>query len=383
MSIPINNIWFLLSYAWNVNDKFWINETSALKSEKNITKKPLNSLTNRLIKYANTLLRSGLNRGYKEIIQEISGVKGRINISETIKKNGFANLKLTCNFDELNSSVLHNQIIKTTLNNLAKTSELDKNLKEEVHVLNRKLSEIEPVILSQNIFSKIRIHSNIKKYRVPIKICELLYKSLKPNKETGRYNFDKINEDWLSVIFEKFIKNFYIEHLKNVKVHSPKMKWFNVKPWLENTNDGKLLPELRTDIVIDNKESNYKLIIDAKFYPNVLAKPQVFGAEKSNKDLKDQNNEGNLKFKRDHIFQLFAYLKNFDLEENQNKNEKNKVEVSGMLLYPLNGTPASYAFKLHDYKFRIQTIDLNQDDGEIYKQMIEQVKTFDRAIKSS
>jgi len=131
VSIPIKikNLFYLLTYAWELNEEDWIsNNRSALNVDK--VDGALNLLATILKISINRLIRRGLDRSYKDISEEIPGVRGRIDIGQTIKRNGFANLKLTCNFEELRHSVLHNQIIKTTLTNLIKTKELDKNLKE-------------------------------------------------------------------------------------------------------------------------------------------------------------------------------------------------------------------------------------------------------------
>ena len=156
MKIPIRNLFYLLSYVWDVD---WEMEWSALDADK--SGDALNLLTKILTISTDRIIRRGLDRGYKDVSEEMFGVRGRIDIANTIKRNGFTNAKLTCNFEELNYSVLHNQIIKTTLENLALVNGLDKDLREEVLNLTHRLKAIQPVELNQNSFSKVRFHSNI------------------------------------------------------------------------------------------------------------------------------------------------------------------------------------------------------------------------------
>ena len=204
MKIPIRNLFYLLSYVWDVD---WEMEWSSIDAEK--SGDALNLLTRILATSTDRIIRRGLDRGYKEVSEELYGVRGRIDIANTIKRNGFVSGKLTCGYEELDHSVLHNHIIKTTLTNLASASGLDKELREEVLDLTHRLRDVEPIELNQNIFSKVRFHSNIRSYRLPISVCKLIYDQLLPNQTTGKFEFVNITDEKLFRIFEKFIFNFY------------------------------------------------------------------------------------------------------------------------------------------------------------------------------
>ena len=121
MKIPIRNLFYLLSYVWDVD---WEMEWSAIDANK--SGDALNLLARILTISTDRIVRRGLDRGYKELNDELFGVRGRIDIANTIKKNGFSSGKLACNFEELNYSVLHNQIIKSTLERLTHANGLDK-----------------------------------------------------------------------------------------------------------------------------------------------------------------------------------------------------------------------------------------------------------------
>jgi 5-methylcytosine-specific restriction enzyme subunit McrC len=178
-------------------------EWSAINAEK--SGDALNLLAKILTISTDRIIRRGLDRGYKDVSEEMFGVRGRIDIANTIKRNGFANAKLTCNFEELDYSVLHNQIIKTTLVNLSHVNGLNKDLREEILDLTHRLKAIESIELNQNIFSKVRFHSNIRGYRLPISVCKMIYDQLLPSETVGRYEFVNMTDEKLFRIFEKFI----------------------------------------------------------------------------------------------------------------------------------------------------------------------------------
>ena len=91
------------------------------------------------------------------------------------------------------------------------------------------------------------------------------------------------------------------------------------------------LPKMQTDISI--KLGDRKLIIDAKYYTETLQK--YYDTEKIHSQ---------------HLYQLFAYLKN---QENP--------QAEGILIYPTIEKSLSLVFTHEGHKIRIETLNLNQD----------------------
>jgi 5-methylcytosine-specific restriction enzyme subunit McrC len=343
VKIPVKNLFYLLSYVWDVN---WELEWSSIDADQSTD--ALNLLTKILTISADRLIRRGLDRGYKDVSEEIFGVRGRIDIAKTIKRNGFANSKLTCNFEELSHSVIHNQIIKTTLQNLSKAEGLDRHLREEVLDLTHRLQAIEPIRLSQNVFSKVRFHANISNYRLPVAVSKLIYDQLLPSQESGKYQFVNISEEKLYAIFEKFVFKYYEKHLNQTSytgIKRDSLNWQNT--YFEEGLDD-FLPIMKTDVSLFNDLS--KLVIECKFYESALQVRKIDG-----KDLKET-------FISNHLFQLFAYLKNIEI--------KNNKAISGLILYPENGKKISSTYSMHGHKVSIKTINLDSSPQEINDQML-------------
>lgn len=349
MNIPIRNLFYLLSYVWNVD---WEMEWSSLDAEK--SEDALNLLARILVTSTDRIVRRGLDRGYKEFKEDLYGVRGRIDISNTIKKNGFANRKLTCEHEEFNHSILHNQIIKSSLINLSKVNGLDKELRQEVQDLIHRLRDVELTELNQNIFSKVRFHANIKNYRLPISVCKLLYDQLLPNQTSGKFEFVNITDEKLFRIFEKFIYNFYKKNINKSIYTGVKKERLG---WQETSFEGGIedfLPTLETDVSLFNSEK--KLVIECKFYETAI-KTRSFG-------------EGSKKssFIAAHINQLFVYLKNLELRD--------KSILSGMIIYPENGEKIDSIYNIQGYRVSINTIDLNMNPQGIDNQLIQFLERF-------
>ena len=173
----------------------------------------LNMLSRILITTTERILRKGLDRGYLDDRESIYGIRGRINITESIRNNGISNSRLTCDFDELDNSVVHNKVIKATFEVLIKTFDVDKSLKEEMHYLLGRFQIIDSVKLSSSVFNNLKLNSNNRHYRLPISICHLLYEQLLPNADSGKFEFVELSDEKLFKIFEKFLFSFYSKHL--------------------------------------------------------------------------------------------------------------------------------------------------------------------------
>lgn len=348
MKIPIRNLFYLLSYVWDVD---WEMEWSSIDAEK--SGDALNLLARILATSTDRIIRRGLDRGYKEVSEELYGVRGRIDIANSIKRNGFASGKLTCRFEELDYSVLHNQIIKATLLNLVRANGLDKNLREEVLDLTRRLRDIAPIELKQNVFSKVRFHSNIKGYRLPISVCKLIYEQLLPSQTVGRYEFVNITDEKLFRIFEKFIFNFYKRHLyKTVYtgIKKERLGWQNT--FFESGIDD-FLPSLETDVSLFNATN--KLVIECKFYETAI-QTRTFG------ELNKKSS-----FISAHINQLFVYLKNLEIRD--------KSILSGMIIYPENGKKIDSTYNIQGHRVCIKTINLEVSPQDINDQMMAMFKS--------
>ena len=355
MKIPIRNLFYLLSYVWDVD---WEMEWSSIDAEK--SGDALNLLTRILATSTDRIIRRGLDRGYKEVSEELYGVRGRIDIANTIKRNGFVSGKLTCGYEELDHSVLHNHIIKTTLTNLASASGLDKELREEVLDLTHRLRDVEPIELNQNIFSKVRFHSNIRSYRLPISVCKLIYDQLLPNQTTGKFEFVNITDEKLFRIFEKFIFNFYKKHFDKTVYSGIKKERLG---WQETSFESGIddfLPSLETDVSLFNATN--KLVIECKFYELALQTRKFGEVDKKSS------------FISIHINQLFVYLKNLEIRD--------KSILSGLIIYPENGEKIDSAYNIHGHKFLIKTVNLDLTPQEINDQMLQFLEPFKSPSKT-
>lgn len=334
--IPIKNIYYMLCYAWNVLEQ---SDNIILGSEKfdNI----YNLFAKIYINGTSSLIKRGFNRYYIQENKEILTLKGKINISDSIKTQTSHNGSLICQFDEFSKDIKLNQIIKTTINILIKSPHLDADLRNKLLKIRLHFLDIQNIELSKSLFSSLRYNRNNYHYRMLINVSELIYQGLITNKDGNEISFsDFVRDNQMAKLYEKFVLNFYRNHLNETiyTIHSPKLKW-NLDEEV-SAEDLSLLPEMRTDIVIENKANNTQLIIDTKYYAQTLVSSNWSDIEK---------------IRTSHLFQILAYVNNSDF----------LGDIKGLLLYPTIEKEINAKFSLGGKCIGVRTLNLDADWNDI------------------
>lgn len=337
MGIPILNIYFLLSYAWNKLDE--ANKISIGISD--YTQIP--DLFARLLNNGcNLLFKQGLDRDYIGKSERYNGIKGKIDFAGSINANLFRQGKAICEFDELVQNIIQNQILKATLWRLSNMKGLDAGLRKEAVLLYWRFQGVDHIELRPGAFNGIRIHRNNAFYELLLSICRIVYDATTLSDEQGEYIFKDFVRDSSKMphLFQQFVKNFYQRELPpGYYVSSPKVRW---DAGQTPPDALKYLPDMQTDICVQT--DTHKLIIDTKFYQDTTS-----------------NNWGTTKFHSSHLYQLYAYLKNLEADLSSSLN----LEASGLLLYPTVNQEFDECYYLSGHKVRIATVDLAKDWKEI------------------
>jgi 5-methylcytosine-specific restriction enzyme subunit McrC len=205
---------------------------------------------------------------------------------------------------------------------------------------------------------KLYYNRNNMTYRLLISIAIMLYDNTTINEEDGQETFkDFFREEHMQKVYEMFLLNFYAMHLDRSKyrVYAPKFTWIKSSDadiWDDTEEDDSLMPELRTDIVIENKEKGIQLIIDAKYYAHTTQVQYDVHTLHSN-----------------NLYQIFTYVKH--------KATKGG-EVSGMLLYAKTDEEIypNNEYQMSGNKVTVRTLDLNCDFEIISAQLNEIASSF-------
>lgn len=341
--IPIRNIYYMLSYAYDVLKQ---GENVALANEKfeNI----YDLLGKILVNGVSSLIKRGFNREYLNVSDEIPVLRGKININETLKRQSFILGRVNCEFDELSSNVLFNQIIKTSLVTLMKYKQLEKGILQQIVNVSRYFDGIDIIQLEKAHFSRIRFNRNNRFYQLILDICELLFDEVIVTSHKGETLFkDFIRDNRMAALYEKFILNFYKKELSEVKVYSPIIEWDKD---VDFDHVGQsFLPIMRSDIVLQTGQK--QLIVDAKYYKNSLQVRNVGDAKK----LISPN-----------LYQIYTYI----------NNSKFDGEKLGMLIYPVVDIEFDFVYSVQGKKIYVKTLNLNMKWENIYGRLIEMAQVI-------
>ena len=334
MKIPVRNIYYLLCYAW---DHVGEGETVDVGSEKfgglvDLFAKVLNEGVSRLVS-------RGLDRDYLAVHEDIRGLKGKLDLATTVKRNLLLNGKTHCAFDELSYDVPQNRILKATLRCLTLVAALDPAERRRTERLYRKLDAVSDVRLTASLFRTVQIHRNNRFYRFLLHLCRIIHENLLVNEEDGTAQFHDFREDEqkMGLVFQQFVKTF-CERETAYRVSAPRIDWFGAEG---SETDLQHLPGMQTDIVLRSLERT--VIVDTKFYSSPL--DTRFGVERA---------------KSGHLYQIFAYVTNWAAAASSDE-----PGPEGWLLYAAVDGDFDYRFELVGQRIRACSINLSRRWKEI------------------
>lgn len=354
MKIPIRNIFYLLSYAWNKLD-----EAEQMEISAGDYKDALNLLGRVLVSGSNHLLKKGLDKSYITVKEEYPGIKGKINFKESLNKQLFHQGKAVCTYDEFSRNVLHNQILKSILRKLTRFPQLDKNLRRQVWECFYRFHEIDEIDVQLYHFKKVRIHRNNYAYDFLLRICNMIMENAVLNETNGTYQFKDFtrNDKAMAYLFEDFVRNFYIREQKRYRVKREDIRW---QATANKDSPLSLLPKMQTDITLE--AADHKLIIDTKYYSQTLS--IHYDREK---------------FHSNNLYQIYSYLRNVEKDE----RNPNNATCDGMLLYPTTQKEIDASYNLGNHKLRVSTVNLGENWEHIHIRLLELINDNSEITKTA
>lgn len=333
--IPVQNIYHMLAYAFRV-----LNE----QGYRDVATEQFDNVAELyaaiLAKGIALQLKRGLGKEYIPQTEALSSLRGKINISDSIKVQSMLRNQLVCTYDEFSVNGYLNRIIKTTVELLLR-SDISKPRKKALRKLMVFFSDVDSLDYHA-INWNIRYHRNNQSYRMLISVCWLIIKGLLQTTSDGSTRLmDFMDEQRMCRLYEKFILEYYRAEYPELSAAAEKIDW--------QTDDGftAMLPDMQTDITLSRGQQT--LIIDAKYYEHTT---QV---QYNTHTLHSGN-----------LYQIFTYVKNKEA-----KLAGQPHRVSGMLLYARTDeiVHPDQVYSLSGNRISVRTLNLNCPFGEIRQQL--------------
>lgn len=287
-------------------------------------------------------LKQGLHKDYTAVNNDLNTVKGKINLSETIRNKICHKRMINCDFDEYSENNIYNQIIKTSAYYLLTNGAVDNSHKANLKKILFYFNSVDIIDKTTIQWSTIHFNKNNQNYTMLINICYFILHDLLLSNESGNKKILHFTEEHMPKLYEKFVLEYYKKHYKGLlHINSSQIDWY-----LPNGDSSQFLPKMQSDVCIWDNQNN-TLIIDTKYYTHTLATSQF------DKKILHSNN----------LYQIFTYVKN--------KDTANSGKVSGMLLYAKTNEEIvpNEKFLMGKNKIQIKTLDLNKNFSEISNQL--------------
>lgn len=348
--IPIQNLYYLLCYAWDVPDLL-----DKVKVDGTRCHSPQNLLAMVLVYACEHLLRRGLVREYRFEEQEVEGIRGKLNVAETLKSGKYQRGRTICMVDDLSQDVLINQIIYSTLLRLVRLHTLNDEVIARVRGVLRRFPRLKETQITAKTFERVKLHRNNRFYALALNVCKIILQSTLPLQGAkGKYEFLDFTEDEfkMNVLFERFLMNFCKQHCREEFPEIGRSNIdFHLSPYgmvfaQDSAQALRLLPTMQTDVTLFNPSTERKTILDAKYYSQMLTSRF--------------SQQG--KIRRDHLSQILSYV-----VSQEKASEPYTMRTDGVLVYPTVTEDYDVAYRYHntEHTIRVCTVNLNQDWRQI------------------
>ena len=343
--IPVRNLWHMLLYHWNAFQ--YINQwNSDVDDAPTLDTLLATVLANQI----EQRLRIGPERDYRSHNAEVTGLRGRIIFSESLKRMSFPRGRTFCQYEHYTVDVPANQIIRSTMVNLIRSGEFGTTLKTASQLRSRlrrlvlDLDAASLIELSPGVIRREQLKRHDRDYSLMLAICYMLSRTQMPTELADSTTAPQLDRDTLTLyeIYERFVARFYAHHLNDWTVSAQKKQAWPA----EEPND--YLPTMVPDIVLQHQITGQLVVIDTKFTPHILKVGQY----------------DKLRFDRNHLFQIYAYVKS---QEHQSDNHRS---ATGLLLYPAVNHRLSESVTIQGHSIGWDIVDLAQPWQQIEKDLL-------------
>ena len=287
-------------------------------------------------------LKRGLGQEYVSRTEARSSLRGKIEVTESLKSQAILRRQLVCSYDEFSVDTTMNRIIKATVALLVR-SDISKARKKSLKKLMVFFADVRDIDL-HTVDWNMRYDRNNRTYRMLMAVCWLVVKGQLHTRYDGTTRMmDFFTEQCMSRLYEKFLLKYYRREHPRLSVSAPHIDW------VLDDNFSHGLPKMRSDVTLS--AGGRVLIIDAKYHASTM---QTYYEKQS---VKSEN-----------LYQIFAYVKN---KQAALERAGEGTEVSGMLLYAATDEDIQpdATYRMSGNRISATTLDLDRPFEEIRAQL--------------
>jgi 5-methylcytosine-specific restriction enzyme subunit McrC len=337
--ILIKNIYYMLTYAFR---ELRLNNYERIAGEE--FEDIYDLFAEILCRGIAYLLKQGLHREYVAVRESLPSLRGKLDVSGTLRERQAQRVRLACEHDELSENNLFNRILKSAVMLLLRHSEVDARRKGALRRLMSFFEGVDEIAPSAVRWGSLRYDRNCRSYQMLHGLCYFLLQSRLLTTEEGKTRLAQFSDDHMNLLFQRFVLEYYRRHHGEYGARAKMIRW-NLSEESAGSVSAGMLPIMQTDITLSLGERT--LIIDTKYYSRVL-----------------QENFGKLSLNSPNMYQINAYVTNEDVHHTG--------RVDGLLLYAMTQEDVQPDMNvvLNDgNRLMAHALNLNQDFAQIKQQL--------------
>lgn len=308
-----------------------------------------------LARAVETRQRRRLSFGYRSRDAVVNRVRGRIDVLTTERHQLLERGLVACRFDELTIDTPRNRFVRAALETISRVVKQPKI----AHRCRALASGMKTMGVSGNPptragMSADRFGRHDAEDRPMVAAAKLAFDLALPTEAVGSNMLSLPNreEAWVRRLFERAVGGFYDLVLSQ---EGWRVKCGSTLGWqIEQKTSGidKILPSMRTDVVLEHAPQKRRIVIDTKFTSIVT---RGWYREET--------------VRSGYVYQIYAYLRS-----QEGNGDPLARHASGLLLHPSIGEMVDETVVIQGHAIRFATVDLGGSAGEIREQLIRMVK---------
>ncbi len=345
--IPVRNLWLLMLYA---SDLFRTRGIGKVGLEDNPDDLP--DLVAEILAHAvEVRQRRHLNLGYRSRDAVLNRVRGRIDVLNTERHRLLDRGLVACRFDELTIDTPRNRFVRAALETIARIVQR----KDVSHRCRSLASGMKAMGVSGDAptraqMSTDRFGRNDADDRFMVAAAKLAFDLALPAEAAGMNVLTLPDREvtWVRRLFEKAVGGFYdvVLQPQGWRVWCGGTLSWQVEQ--KTSEIDKILPTMRTDVVLDHAPSGKRIVIDTKF-TSILTRGWY--REES--------------LRSGYVYQIYAYLRS-----QVGRGDPLADCASGLLLHPSVDDAVDETVVIQGHSIRFATVDLTASPGKIRSQLL-------------
>jgi len=349
--IPVRNLWLLMLYASNLFRQI---DSAKVSVENNPDDIP-DLVAEILSRQVERRLKRNLSYGYQPHEEVVGRVRGRIKLLYTNRHQLLDRGKVACRYDELTVDTVRNRFVRSALEEISKIvrrDELAHRCRSLAASLRRMGVTGERPGRSEVSVDRFSRHDGDDQKMVAA--ARLALNLALPTEAAGNKLLPVPDREitWIRRLYEKGVAGFYDVVLSGqgwrVDAGKP-INWF-----IDSKSSGidRILPSMRTDIILDHHGTGRRIVIDTKF--NSLVTRGWYREET---------------LRSGYVYQIYAYLRS-----QEGNGDSLADNASGLLLHPSVGDMINESVLIQGHQIRFATVDLGAPASEIRAQLLQAVE---------